>query len=220
MGKRSERRVKDAPLASFGLILASASPRRAAILSSAGFRFKTVSAAINEARRRGEPAGVYVRRLALEKACVVTKKIRRRGARVRGGVTVIIGADTAVVVGTQVWGKPKSRAEARRMLRGLSGRAHQVFTGVALVVLGEGRERVRERVFVEKTRVEFVRLSEREIEEYVRTREPFDKAGAYAIQGRGAKFVRRIEGCYFNVMGLPLARVYEELRKIHAPRRD
>jgi len=222
VGKGSERRGRSAtpivssPVSSFRLILASASPRRAAILSSAGFQFKTISAAVDETRRRGESAEVYVRRLALEKARAVAGRVGRGGAGVRRGYTVVVGADTAVVVGPMVWGKPESRADARRMLRGLSGRAHQVLTGVALVVLGGGSERVRERVFVEKTRVGFVRLSNVEIEEYVRTREPFDKAGAYAIQGLGAKFVRRIEGCYFNVMGLPLARVYQELQKHHA----
>jgi len=163
---------------------------------------------------------MYVRRLALEKARAVAGRVGRGGAGARRGYTVVVGADTAVVVGAMVWGKPESRADARRMLRGLSGRAHQVLTGVALVVLGGGRERVRERVFVEKTRVGFVRLSNAEIEDYVRTREPFDKAGAYAIQGLGAKFVRRIEGCYFNVMGLPLARVYQELQKHYACRRE
>lgn len=210
----------------YRLILASASPRRAAILSRAGFQFKAMSAAIDETRRRGESAAVYVRRLALKKARAVAGRVERGGAGTRTGYTgrgytrrgytVVVGADTAVVVGARVWGKPKSSAEARRMLRGLSGRAHYVFTGVALVAVAREPERGSERVFVEKTRVEFAKLSEREIEEYVRTREPFDKAGAYAIQGLGAKFVRRIEGCYFNVMGLPLARVYEELRKLHA----
>lgn len=226
MGKGSERRGRSATpsasflVSSFRLILASASPRRAAILSSAGFGFKTISAAIDETRQRGESAEMYVRRLALEKARAVAERVGRGAAGTRGGYTVVVGADTAVVVGAQVWGKPKSSADARRMLRGLSGRAHYVFTGVALIAVAQGRERGSERVFVEKTRVEFVRLSNAEIEEYVRTREPFDKAGAYAIQGLGANFVRRIEGCYFNVMGLPLARVYEELRKVHARSRE
>jgi septum formation protein len=198
--------------ASLRLILASASPRRAAILSGAGFRFRIVSAAIDETRRRGETAEVYVRRLALEKARVVVERVGRGGMGIRRGVTVVIGADTAVVVGKEIWGKPKSAADARRMLRRLSGRAHQVFTGVALIAVGPGHTRDPERVFVEKTRVEFAKLSDKEIEDYVRTREPFDKAGAYGIQGLGSKFVSRIEGCYFNVMGLPVARVDKELK--------
>jgi len=214
---------KDARSLSVDLILASASPRRAAILSNAGFQFKIVTVAIDETRRRGEPAAKYVRRLAMEKARAVKTRLeaeRRDGQRHGAGrrLTVIVGADTAVVVGAQVLGKPKSREEARRMLRRLSGRAHDVYTGAALIgVELSGRERSAGSVgrsFVEKTRVEFARLSEKEIEDYVRTREPFDKAGAYAIQGLGAKFVKRIEGCYFNVMGLPLTRLYEEFRKL------
>ena len=214
MGKGSERHRQAARPASFRLILASASPRRAAILSSAGFQFKTVSVAIDETRRRGESAEVYVRRLALEKARAVAERVGRGGARkMRREVVVVIGADTAVVVGKEIWGKPKSTADARRMLRKLSGRVHQVFTGVALIAMTPRGAQGNERVFVEKTRVEFDKLSEREIEDYVSTREPFDKAGAYGIQGLGSKFVSRIEGCCFNVMGLPVARVYEELKR-------
>ena len=214
MGRGSECLRQAARPASFRLILASASPRRAAILSSAGFQFKTVSVAIDETRRRGESAEVYVRRLALEKARAVAERVGRGGARkMRREVVVVIGADTAVVVGKEIWGKPKSTADARRMLRKLSGRVHQVFTGVALIAMTPRGAQGNERVFVEKTRVEFDKLSEREIEDYVSTREPFDKAGAYGIQGLGSKFVSRIEGCCFNVMGLPVARVYEELKR-------
>lgn len=200
------------------LILASASPRRAAILSGAGFSFKIISASIDETRKRGESARVYVERLAREKARAVAARVREglgsreRARKRRGAGPVVIGADTAVVMGNVVWGKPRIKAEARRMLRRMSGRAHFVHTGVALIEVFSGRERV----FVEKTRVEFVRLSPKEIEAYVATKEPYDKAGGYAIQGLASKFVRRIEGCYFNVMGLPLARLCKEMKKLVA----
>ena len=204
------------------LILASASPRRAAILSGAGLSFKVISASIDETRRPGESARAYVARLARGKARAVVERLSPR-AREREGRdrqrrrgrerTVVIGADTAVVMGKEVWGKPRTRVEARKMLRKMSGRAHYVYTGVALIDATSGRERV----FVEKTRVEFVRLSAREIEAYVATKEPYDKAGGYAIQGLASKFVRRIEGCYFNVMGLPLAPLRAETKKFGAP---
>jgi septum formation protein len=201
------------------LILASASPRRAAILSGAGFSFKVSAASIDETRKRGESARVYVARLAREKARAVAALVRkgaggrerRGGPRLRRGEQMlVIGADTAVVMGKEVWGKPRTKAEARRMLRRMSGRAHFVCTGVALIEAESGRERV----FVEKTRVDFRKLTAKEIETYVATKEPYDKAGGYAIQGLASKFVKRIEGCYFNVMGLPLARFCEEMKKL------
>ena len=123
---------------------------------------------------------------------------------------VVVAADTVVAVDGDVLGKPASEADARRMLRRLSGRWHEVFTGLSVLPPG----RVQPTVIVEKTRVEFAQLSDSDIQEYVRSGEPFDKAGAYAIQGHGGKFVPRIEGCYFNVMGLPLARLYAILRDI------
>jgi septum formation protein len=197
------------------LILASASPRRAAILSGAGFSFKVSAASIDETRKRGESARAYVARLAREKAQVAAARVRKgvgRRERTRwrsGEKTLVIGADTAVVIGKEVWGKPRTKAEARKMLRRMSGRAHYVYTGVTLVEAFSGNKRI----FVEKTRVEFVKLNAREIDAYVATKEPYDKAGGYAIQGLASKFVRRIDGCYFNVMGLPLARLCEEMKR-------
>ena len=128
----------------------------------------------------------------------------------RRDFSAIVAADTVVAVEGYVLGKPNSDDDARRMLRRLSGKWHEVFTGLALVA----KQSRRMIVAVEKTRVEFAKLSAKEIDEYIRSEEPFDKAGAYAIQGRGGKFIPRIEGCYFNVMGLPLARLYAILREL------
>ncbi len=124
--------------------------------------------------------------------------------------SAIVAADTVVAIEGDILGKPRSAEEARRMLRRLSGKWHEVFTGLAVLV----RHSERTIVVVEKTRVEFGVLSESEIDEYFETDEPFDKAGAYAIQGHGGKFIPRVEGCYFNVMGLPLARLHAILREL------
>lgn len=124
--------------------------------------------------------------------------------------SVIVAADTVVAIEGNLLGKPSSEDDARRMLCRLSGKWHDVFTGLAVLL----RQSQRMIVVVEKTRVEFAQLSASEIDDYVQTGEPLDKAGAYAIQGRGGKFILRIEGCYFNVMGLPLARLYAILREL------
>ena len=187
------------------LILASASPRRAEILRNAGFDFEVIPAHIDESRRTGEPAAEYVRRLAEEKARTVARQLAEGFA---DDSTFVIGADTVVVIGNEILGKPSSGANAGEMLRRLSGETHEVFTGLS-VLQGNSAGRT----VVETTRVTFAVLSEPEIDEYIATGEPFDKAGAYAIQGRGGKFISRIEGCYFNVMGLPLARLYLLLRE-------
>lgn len=190
------------------LILASVSPRRAEILRNAGFDFEVVPAHANESRRPNEAATDYVRRLAEEKARMARGQLSDKLAQ---GSTVIIGADTVVVIDGEILGKPSSAANAREMLRRLSGKTHEVYTGLA-VLQGNG---AAIRTAVETTRVTFAALSEKEIEDYIATGEPCDKAGAYAIQGRGGKFISRIEGCYFNVMGLPLARLYATLRDLN-----
>lgn len=190
------------------LILASVSPRRAEILRNAGFDFEVVPAHANESRRPNEAATDYVRRLAEEKARMAGGQLSDKLAQ---GSTVIIGADTVVVIDGEILGKPSSAANAREMLRRLSGKTHEVYTGLA-VLQGNG---AAIRTAVETTRVTFAALSEKEIEDYIATGEPCDKAGAYAIQGRGGKFISRIEGCYFNVMGLPLARLYATLRDLN-----
>jgi len=183
------------------LILASASPRRAEILRNAGIPFDVRAILLDETRRPGELRGDYVRRLALGKA--------RAAANESGevGDCLFIGADTIVVAGDEILGKPTSEADARRMLRLLSGAVHEVHTGLAVV----RRPGVMEGIIDETTRVTFAPFSDEEIESYIATGEPFDKAGAYAIQGIAGRYITRIDGCYFNVVGLPLARLWSLL---------
>jgi septum formation protein len=186
------------------LILASASPRRAEILRNAGIEFEVSSAGVDETPLGNELPGDYVRRLALAKALSAAEDNRGRA-----GGALVLGADTIVAVGGEILGKPASPDDARRMLRSLSGKIHEVHTGLALL-RNPGPEQY---VVEEITRVHFAAFTDREIEAYIATGEPFDKAGAYAIQGVGGRYVTRIEGCYFNVMGLPLARLYSLLRE-------
>lgn len=189
-------------------ILASTSPRRAEILRNAGFDFEIFPSSIDESRSPREAAPVYTWRVAELKARTAMSRLR---ANSHQDCNVIVAADTVVTVDGDVLGKPRSDDDARRMLRRLSGKWHEVFTGLAVLV----RQSHRTVVVVEKTRVEFAQLSANEIDEYIRSEEPLDKAGAYAIQGRGGRFILRIEGCYFNVMGLPLARLYAILRELN-----
>ncbi len=182
------------------LILASASPRRAELLRQAGIPFLAVPSRIRETFPRNSRPGGLETGLALSKAREVAARLKRRDP---GFSSWVLGADTVVWLGERPLAKPRDFTEARAMLRGLSGRAHRVVTGLAL--LGPGREGPR--LAAEATRVRFRKLSEGEIRDYVATGEPLDKAGAYGIQGRAGAFVSRIEGCYFNVVGLPLARL-------------
>jgi septum formation protein len=179
------------------LVLASQSPRRREILAQAGFSFTVRVPGIEEVRRESESPEAYVSRLALEKA----------RAAASSPDEFVLAADTIVVVDEAVLEKPSSAADAERMLRRLSGRAHVVLTGVCLLHGGE------ERCGVESTRVFFSPLSEAEVREYCASGEPMDKAGAYAIQGLASKFIERIEGCYFNVVGLPVSLVYRLCRQ-------
>lgn len=183
------------------LVLASASPRRAEILRNAGFDFEVSFASVDETRLPGETARAYVQRVAKLKVQTAMSRLRANGQK---DFSAVVAADTVVVIAGQVLGKPRSEGDARQMLRRLSGKWHDVFTGLA-VLSNQSRRMV---VVAEKTRVKFARLSASEIDEYIRTEESLDKAGAYAIQGRGGKFILRVDGCYFNVMGLPLARLY------------
>jgi len=193
------------------LVLASASPRRRELLAQAGCRFEVRPAHIPEDPLPGEDPIVYVTRLAREKAEAVFRKLsqgngQHRQERGEGQSSLaVLGADTTVTLDNMILGKPEDAADAARILRLLSGRTHRVITGVALAT-AEGTE-----VAAEATAVRFLTLSEEEIAAYVASGEPMDKAGAYAIQGRAARWIPRIEGCYFNVMGLPLALVVSML---------
>jgi septum formation protein len=186
------------------LILASASPRRSEILRVAGIPFEVRPVLIDESIRSGELPGDYVRRLALAKARMAVAECTEPGD------FLFLGADTTVVAGEEILGKPESEEDARRMLRLVSGRVHEVRTGLALLRHPGGDERVVEEI----TRVTFAPLAEQDIESYVVSGEPFGKAGGYAIQGIGGRYITRVEGCYFNVVGLPVARLWSLLTEI------
>jgi septum formation protein len=184
------------------LILASASPRRSQILRDAGIPFEIARANVNERRRLGESARVMTRRLAQAKAQIIAKKLGKKPLQ-----AIVIGADTTVEVKGELLGKPQSLAQARKMLRKLAGKTHRVLTSVAAIRLPDHAQAIA----TVTTRVRFAPLSAEDIAEYVATGEPLDKAGAYAVQGIGGRFIERIDGCYFNVVGLPLARLYRML---------
>ena len=177
------------------LVLASASPRRQQILRAAGIPFIARPADVIEALLPDESPEVFVKRLAEAKA----RAVWRDGE-------LVLGADTVVVIDKTILGKPADEDEARRMLRLLSGRTHRVLTGIALF------DGTVVRADVEETMVHFRDLDDLEIADYAATGEPLDKAGAYGIQGAASKFVPCIEGCYFNVVGLPISRVYSCIR--------
>ena len=179
------------------IILASTSPRRSELMTLAGFRFDVICADIDEIVPEKAMPQEVVMSLALQKAQAVAKDHRK---------SAVVGSDTVVALDGKILGKPRSEKEAAEMLRSLSGRIHKVFTGVA-IVCGE-----KVTSFFEETEVEFYPLTDQEILDYVATGEPMDKAGAYGIQGRGSVLVKRINGDYFNVMGLPISKVYRELK--------
>jgi nucleoside triphosphate pyrophosphatase len=182
------------------LILASASPRRAELLTSAGFQFDVSPADVDETPRPAEPPTAYALRVARDKAAAVG------GRRERGHV--VLAADTVVVAGGEILGKPEDSVDAARMLRRLANGSHDVHTAVVI------RAPAGERSEVVTTRVSFVPLDEAEIAWYVASGEADGKAGAYAIQGRAARFVERIDGSWSNVVGLPLAAVYRLLKEL------
>lgn len=193
------------------LYLASGSPRRAQILRDAHIAFEKVAAPVDESGRDGETAIERVLRLAQAKAEAGVQALRETRLGETGAeAALVVGADTEVVIDGEVLGKPSSDDDARRMLRRLAGRTHEVITGVALIRLPGGERRIEHEV----THVTFAPLTENEIAAYVASEEHRDKAGGYAIQGRGGTFVTRMEGCYFNIVGLPLARLYRILREM------
>jgi septum formation protein len=195
------------------LVLASASPRRRELLTQAGFVFEVHPAHIPEDPEPNEDPIAYVVRLARQKAQAVFDQLTKPGApgpshlgtgdcnSLDPQFLTVLGADTTVVLDNKILGKPEDAPDAARMLRLLSGRTHRVITGVALVTAD------RTEVAAEVTAVKFLTLSDAEIADYIATGEPMDKAGAYAIQGRAARWIPRIEGDYFNVVGLPIALV-------------
>jgi len=211
------------------LILASASPRRAELLRAAGYDFEIAAANVDESIRDGESPSIYVRRLAAEKSAAVMAAVIGRASRAEAGDrdhgpaeagregngdVIVLGADTTVVVDGEMLGKPSDDRDSAWMLARLSGRAHQVLTGISL------RRGALEIGRVETTTVAFAPLTDDEIAWYVAMREGRDKAGAYAIQGYASRFIPRIEGSYSNVVGLPVSCVRELLREISGTRRD
>ena len=203
------------------LVLASASPRRAELLRAAGFSFDVVPAEVDERVHAAEAPGDYVRRLAGEKSAAGLEALAPLAVRLKPDATVakkadatddsdfiVLGADTAVVVDGEILGKPRDDREAAAMLRRLSGRRHEVMTGVSV------RSTAGERGLVETTGVYIVDLREEDVAWYVASGEGRDKAGAYAIQGLASRFIPRIEGSYANVVGLPVAAVETLMRTL------
>jgi septum formation protein len=184
------------------LTLASTSPRRAQILKEAGLTFSVLSSAVDETPLPEETPQQLVQRLADAKAELVAARTI--------GPAIVIAADTVVTLDGNLLGKPKSTEDARRMLEQLSGRTHAVLTGVSVIRLPD----MERRQFVESTLVHFDQILGEEILRYLATEEPYDKAGAYAIQGRAGRYIPRIEGCYFNVVGLPLSRVFTAIQEL------
>ena len=180
----------------FRLILASASPRRRELLAQAGYAFDIEAAEIDETPHTNELPAAYVKRLAEEKAAAILAKQSTSHSDV-----IVLGADTTVVCDNEILAKPDDAAHAKLMLRKLSGRTHEVLTGIAAATHAGISSAV------ETTEVVFSEIPEAELDRYCATHEPLDKAGAYGIQGYAARWIPRIDGDYFNVMGLPIARV-------------
>ncbi len=181
-------------------VLASKSPRRKELLGNIGINAQIIPSSVDESPYKKLPPEQMVKELAMLKACDVARSLR--------GNTVVIGADTCVCLGGKVFGKPQNMAEAEEMLRELSGKTHEVFTGFCVYNCKDGTAVSR----AEVTHVTFRVLTDSEIKAYVKTREPMDKAGAYGIQKRGALFIEKIEGDFFNVVGLPLCSLASALK--------
>lgn len=191
------------------LILASSSPRRREIMEQVGLEFEVVPADGEEIRTREQPAEL-VEELSLQKAKQSEQKYQQEHTITKG--TVFIGADTMVACGQEIMGKPRNEEDAVNMLLKLQGGTHQVYTGVTLIAfLESGRKEI---TFHEETDVTMYPMTIEQIKAYVATSEPMDKAGAYAVQGRSAVFIEKIDGDYYNVVGLPIGRLYQELLKL------
>lgn len=181
------------------IILASASPRRRELLAQAGFEFEVITSDVDEIIDPALTPEKLVMSLAEQKAQAVAAEHPQ---------SVVIGADTVVVLDSKVLGKPKDEEDAKNMLSSLSGRIHEVYTGVCIAFSGKKHS------FFECTRVKFCELDDKQIADYVSTKEPMDKAGAYGIQGKGCVLVEGIEGDYFNVVGFPVSRFCREYKKL------
>ena len=197
------------------IILASASPRRSELLRQAGLEFIVIPSQGEEIITSTHPAEV-VEELSLQKAQevadIVLKEKEYAVPQDDGGI-VVIGADTVVAADHKILGKPADHKEAEAMIALLQGKVHQVYTGVTLIVIDQNRE-MKTRTFHECTDVDVYPMTEEEIEEYISTPEPYDKAGAYGIQGSFGIYIKGIHGCYYNVVGLPIARLVHELKDI------
>lgn len=190
------------------IVLASASPRRRELLAQIGLVPEIIPSTVEEVVSDTEPEKV-VMSLSLQKAGDVAQKLKNQGKMTD---TVVIGADTVVAAGGQILGKPRDRQDAVRMIRSLQGGVHQVYTGVTLIASGKDGECVR--TFYEETHVTVYPMEEEEIARYASSGEPDDKAGAYGIQGLFAAYIEKIDGDYSNVVGLPVGRVYQELKAL------
>ena len=203
------------------IILASASPRRSELLQQAGLHFTVIPSQAEEVITSTHPAQV-VEELSLQKAQEVADRVRNGNALPETEGTaeaqtieriVVIGADTVVAADHRILGKPADYTQAKEMITLLQGNIHQVYTGVTLIVIDQNSE-IRTRTFHECTDVDVYPMTEDEVEEYISTPEPYDKAGAYGIQGSFGIYIRGIHGCYYNVVGLPIARLVHKLKDI------
>jgi septum formation protein len=185
----------------FPLILASASPRREELLRSVGLKFKIIPADVDETYFQGESPRAHVRRLSRDKAGAIAHQYPK---------ALVLGADTIVVIDGQILGKPKNKKQAREMLQQLSNRRHAVLTGFTIACVRAGTSRTK----VVQSIVQFKKISPEETAWYVNGDEPYDKAGGYAAQGKGASFIQAIRGSYTNVIGLPLCEVVEALKHL------
>jgi septum formation protein len=190
-------------ISSASLILASASPRRKELLQSMGLKFKIIHPRVNENYLAGESPRQHVKRLSSDKATVIANKYPE---------TWVLGADTIVVIDGLILGKPKNKKQALGMLRKLSGREHKVFTRFTIA---DAASRVYQTKVIQST-VLFKKISPKEMKWYVSCDEPYDKAGGYAVQGKGACFIQSIRGSYTNVIGLPLCEVLEAFKNLKA----
>lgn len=200
-------------LSDASVILASASPRRRELLSRMGIDFEIVTSSMEETTKESEPEKV-VKELSFKKAEDVLKQIRKNHQYSDNTPVVIIGADTVVSKDSRIMGKPKSKEEAFDMIRSIQNSTHQVYTGVTIFIYQDGTKKLQSKSFAECTDVVVFPMTDSEINDYIATGDCMDKAGAYGIQGPFGIFVEKIKGDYNNVVGLPIARLYQTLKEL------